>query len=234
MQSAVVDWIFHYEDHIEIYKMNYCTITPTRGDRPELLQFCLKQLTKMNRGKLPVNAYLMNDRPTSDQPDLVPRIRKGVELAKRDGFEWVFIIEDDDFYPENYFSLFGDLSAYDFVGFSSTTYYNLRNRTHETMYHPGRSSLFCTGFRISALEKFNWPKDNTTFLDIRLWEFAQRGGRFKLIDNNPCLGIKHGIGKCGGKAHRMALKDSDPNVEFLRYSVDNEAFEFYMELMNKL
>lgn len=181
-----------------------------------------------------MNAYLMNDRPTSDQPDLVPRIRKGVELAKRDGFEWAFIIEDDDYYPYDYFQQVGDLSDYDFVGFNTTTYYNLRNQTYETMSHRGRSSLFCTGFRISALEKFNWPKDNTTFLDIRLWEFANREGRIKLIENNPCLGIKHGVGKCGGKAHRMTLKNSDPNAEFLRYSVDNDAFDFYTDLMKKL
>lgn len=215
--------------------MNYCTITPDRGDRPEFFQFCLSQLSKM-QGQHPMNAYLMNDKPTSDQVDLVPRIRKGVELAQRDGFEWAFIIENDDYYPANYFSLFGDLSAYDFVGFSSTTYYNLRNCTYETMDHPGRSSLFCTGFRISSLEKFNWPKDNTTFLDIRLWEFANRHGRVKLIEDNPCIGIKHGIGKCGGKAHgmRLKIKDSINDAAYLRANVDAESFEFYTDLMWKI
>lgn len=177
-----------------------------------------------------MNAYLMNDRPTSDQPDLVPRIRKGVELAKRDGFEWAFIIEDDDYYPYDYFQQVGDLSDYDFVGFNTTTYYNLRNQTYETMSHHGRSSLFCTGFRISALNMFNWPKDSVTFLDIRLWEYAQQF-RVKLIERNPCLGIKHGIGKCGGKAHRNVLKMKDEHTTFLYSNVDTEAFEFYNKLM---
>lgn len=181
-----------------------------------------------------MNAYLMNDRPISEAVDLIPRIRKGIDLAQRDGFEWAFIIENDDWYPENYFSLFGDLSGYDFVGFNTTTYYNLRNMTYETMSHPGRSSLFCTGLRISALDRFNWPKDSTTFLDVRLWEHAVRGGRYKLIEHNPCLGIKHGVGKCGGKAHRNVLKNSDTNLEFLRFNVDDEAFEFYSDLMKKL
>lgn len=181
-----------------------------------------------------MNAYLMNDKPISEEVDLVPRIRKGVELAKRDGFEWCFIVENDDYYPEDYFGLLGDLSDVDFVGFSETTYYNLRNQTYETMQHPGRSSLFCTGFRISALDRFNWPKDTTTFLDIRLWEYATRFCRFRLIDKNRCLGIKHGVGKSGGKAHRNQLKNTDCNLEFLGYSVDEEAFEFYGELMSKL
>lgn len=178
-----------------------------------------------------MNAYLMNDKPISEDVDLVPRIRKGVELAKRDGFEWCFIIENDDYYPADYFSLFGDLSELDFVGFSETTYYNLRNLTYETMKHPGRSSLFCTGFRISALDRFNWPKDNTTFLDIRLWEYAQRFS-VKLIDKNPCIGIKHGIGKCGGKAHRILMKLKDDEYgSYLKHSVDPEAFVFYLKIM---
>lgn len=172
--------------------------------------------------------------PMSDQVDLVPRVRKAVEIAKKAGYDWAFIIENDDYYPANYFSLFGDLSTYDFVGFNTTTYYNLRNRTYETMSHPGRSSLFCTGFRISALDRFNWPKDNTTFLDIRLWEFANRGNRFKLIDYNPCIGIKHGQGRCGGKAHRNVLKMKDEHLNFLKVSTDDEAFEFYTDLMKRL
>lgn len=212
--------------------MNYCTITPDRGDRPEFFQFCLKQLTKMNGGKPPMNAYLMNDKPISEEVDLVPRIRKGVELAKRDGFEWCFIIENDDYYPADYFSLFGDLSELDFVGFSETTYYNLRNQTYEMMQHPSRSSLFCTGFRISALDRFNWPKDTTTFLDIRLWEYAQRF-RVKLLSNNPCIGIKHGIGKCGGKAHRNKLKFQD-DTRFLLHNADTEAYHFYYKLITTL
>lgn len=213
--------------------MNHCTITPDRGDRGELFKFCIKQLSKLNGGLPPMNAYLMNDKPISEQVDLVPRIRKGVDLAKRDGFEWIFIIESDDYYPADYFSQFGDLSGYDFVGFSDTTYYNLRNQTYETMQHPGRSSLFCTGFRIAALEMFNWPKDHTAFLDTRLWEYAQRH-RVKLISGNKCVGIKHGIGKCGGKAHRNVLKMKDPDLQFLKENVDNEAFVFYADLMKRL
>lgn len=215
--------------------LTYCTITPDRGDRPELFKHCIKQLAKINGGKPPNNSYLLNDRPISEQVDLVPRIKKGVEMARRDGVEFVFIIESDDYYPANYFSLFGDLSDTDFVGFSSTTYYNIRNRTYETMQHKDRSSLFCTGFRISALDKFNWPNDNTTFLDIRLWEYTIRHDkRVKLLPDNPCLGIKHGIGRCGGKAHRLHLKNQDNNLHFLETYVDKESFEFYKDLMSKI
>ena len=182
-----------------------------------------------------LNAYIINHTPKSDSVDLVLRVKQGYNMAKRDGFEYVFIIEDDDYYPENYFELFGDFWNYDFVGYSDTVYYNLRNKTHQTFVHKERASLFCTGFKVSALEKFNWPNDNYTFLDIRLWEYANMSGKsIKLLPNNPCLGIKHGIGKTGGKAHGMVLQNCDKDISYLRSRVDAEAFEFYKDFMDKL
>ena len=218
--------------------MNYCTITPCRGDRPELFQFCLKQLQKMNGGKPVNNAYLMNEPPKSEEMDIVPRIRQGIEMAKKDGFEFVFIIENDDYYPADYFSLFGDLSNIDFVGYSDTVYYNIKTRSYEVLKHHERSSLFCTGFRISALDRFDWEiiKSNEKFLDVKLWDYCMLYSKnYKLLSGNPCIGIKaHGQGKAGGKGHIINLKEKDPDLKALSYFVDKEAFEFYTQLMEKL
>jgi len=214
--------------------MNYCTITPSRGDRPGLLQFCVKQLQKINGVEHVMNAYIINEKPKSAEVDIVPRVRQGIEMAKRDGFEFVFIIEDDDFYPDNYFSLYGDLSGLDFVGYSDTVYYNLKTGTYETLNHPGRSSLFCTGFRISALDRFNWPNDNEKFLDVKLWDYCMRYSKNdKLLKGNPCLGIKaHGQGKVAGKGHVIPLKQRDnDDLSFLKSRVDEESFQFYKQLM---
>lgn len=214
--------------------MSFCTLTPTRGDRNELLGFVHKRLLSST----PKPGYLLTmcDEPKSDAIDIVPRIREGIEDLKAKGYDFVFIVEDDDYLPENYFSLWGDLSEFDFVGFSDTVYYNLKNRTYQTFDHPERSSLFCTGFRISALENFNWPNDNWPFLDVRLWEFAHRyNKRISLLKNNPALGIKgHGQGKAAGKGHVMLMKHSDNDFSFLRSRVDSEAFDFYMGLMKKI
>lgn len=215
--------------------MNYCTITPDRGDRGELFEFCIKQLTKINGG-YPKNAYIMNERPVSAEIDLVPRVRKGIELAKKDGFEFVFIIESDDYYIKDYFNSFGDLHGVDFVGYNDTVYYNIRTRSYETLTHPGRSSLFCTGFRIDALDRFDWGriKDNDKFLDVKLWEYCMRYGKsHRLLTDNPCLGIKgHGIGKVAGKGHVKPLPNHDKDLSFLKSRVDEEAFMFYSKLMN--
>lgn len=207
--------------------MSFCTITPSRGgERKEFFQFCVQQLTKLTGGK---NNYLMNEHPKSNEVDLVPRIREGIEFAKKDGFTHVFIFEDDDAYHPDYLNTNLD---FDFFGYSDSTYYNLRNKTYATFKHPNRSSLFTTAFKISALDHFPWPGDSTVFLDMKIWQWATRK-RFniKLLKDNPCLGIKHSVGKCGGKGHRMTMKNKDNDLSFLKSRVDEESFEFYTKLM---
>lgn len=207
---------------------------PDRSDRPEFFAFAVKQVNRMGFGEA---AYIINDRPQGDEIDIVPRIKRGIEMAKRDGFDFVLLIENDDYYPEEYLLHLQDYWNYDFVGFSATTYYHLKNKTWQNMRHPNRSSLFCTGFRISALSNNFWNrvKDNTKFLDILIWEEAQRtSDKIKLLDSNSCIGIKHGIGKTGGRGHHMTFQYSDPEMKWLKEHVDKEAFEFYRELSKKL
>lgn len=210
--------------------MSFCTITPSRGgERKEFFEFCVKQLVRLTGGK---NNYLMNDHPINNEVDLVPRIRQGIASAKEDGFTHVFIVEDDDSYKVEYFQ--NDLN-FDFFGYSDSTYYHLKNKSYQKFSHPKRSSLFTTAFKISALDKFKWPANNHVFLDISLWEFATKN-RFKvrLLKENPCLGIKHGIGLTGGKGHRMNFRNKDNDLKFLRSRTDEESFEFYTDLMRTL
>lgn len=209
-------------------KKNFCTITPTRGDRNDLLYFTISRLP------VSVTNYVIDYPPTSDAVDIVPRIKEGIEIAKKDGFEFAFIVEDDDYYPLDFFSNL-DFEDSDFLGFATTTYYNLKNRSYQQFTHPERSSLFCTGFRISALDNFIWPPDHWKFLDIRLWEHALTGDyTISMDNNNPCIGIKHGMGKCAGKGHSLLLKQQDNNLNYLQGKVDENAFEFYKSLINKL
>lgn len=173
--------------------------------------------------------FVIDYPPRSEMPDLVPRIQAGIEMAKAAGVEYVFIVEDDDWYPEDY--LRTKVLDFDFFGYSTSTYYHLGNKTYQTMKHKGRSSLFCTGFRIAALDNFRWPSRTTVFLDLELWDFAVcKRKKVVLGDQNPCLGIKHGIGKTGGKAHFWKMKNVDSRGEFLKKYVDEEAYKFYNSL----
>lgn len=212
--------------------MKYCTITPNRGgERETLLSFCANQLIHMGAVN---NSYIMNDSPKSTDCDLVPRIKQGIEFAKKDGFEWVFIIESDDSYPIDYFARYLPyMDRYDFIGDQNSLYYNIKTKRYRAFKHPRRASLFTTAFRVSALHRFKWPPDNTLFLDIKLWQYA-KNFKCKFIDSGA-VGIKgHGFGKHGGKGHTMLLAHEDPNLAFLKSAVSDVNFLFYTDLMKRL
>jgi len=203
------------------------TLTCNRGkERPKFMDFCLRQVERMK----PDYSIVINYEPKSNSADLIPRMKKGIELAKEKGIDIIYVIESDDNYPVNYFDIMS-IGDHDFIGFNNTVYYNIFKRTWERTYHD-HSSLFCTAFRISALDKFQWPADDYLWLDIALWKYAkQNNKKWKLIEtDNPCIGIKHGIGKCGGKGHVMNLKNSDADFSWLKRNVDEESYKFYTTL----
>jgi hypothetical protein len=213
--------------------MKFATITPDRGDRPQLLEFCKHQLSRMNTP--PDRSYYICTDPSPDgRVDIVPRIREGIRRAKQDGFDLVFIIENDDYYPKTYFDHLPDA---DFYGANRTTYYNLRNHTWQTWSHPGRASLFTTGFKISSFERvIKWPEDNLNYLDIHLWKqftsvWGYKPQNYKIsTQERAAVGIKHGIGKLGGNGHTMTMKNRDNDFSWLKKSVDPQAFIFYSTL----
>jgi hypothetical protein len=210
--------------------MKFAVIIPTR-DRPKCFERCKEQLA--NQTLKPSKVYAISYPSESDEMDLVERVKIGVDVAHADGIDLVFIIEDDDAYPKDYFARFEPFfDKYEFFGDEYTTYYNIRNTTYRTWHHPSRSSLFTTGFKISALDLFNWPANNEKFLDIKLWEYARR--KKKIFIKTGAVGIKgHGEGKTGGKGHIMKLTIHDKDLSFLKSKV-NGSFEFYQQLMKTL
>lgn len=179
-------------------------------------------------------SYFIDYKPTSDKVDLVERVQKGVDMARADGFDTVFVVEDDDYYPVDYFKQFNRWD-YTFWGAEQTTYYNLKSRTYTHFQHPGRSSLFVTGFKISALNGFAWTAPKGRFLDIALWEYAERSLLPKqLLNTSQAVGMKHNLGLCAGKGHVMRGKNTDDDLQWLKNNVDKGAFEFYSELMKRI
>jgi len=131
-----------------------------RFDKPsfKLLDFCKHQLSRMT--VKPSKSYFVNYKATK-LPDLVDRVKEGIHRARVDGFNFVFIVEDDDFYPADYFEKIAPTDNDCFIGCEQTTYYNLRNKTYDSFYHPKRSSLFTTGFNLDCIKYFEWPKPET-------------------------------------------------------------------------
>lgn len=211
--------------------MKFCAIIPDRGDRSDLTAHCFKQLKRMKT--YPDKVYHINYTPKSEGYDLIDRVIEGTMRAKADGIDWCFIIENDDYYPVRFFDGYLPyFERHDFIGDQYTVYYNLRNLTHKEFSHPHRSSLFTTAFRISALNNFEWPRDENPFLDIELWKYA----RFKrrAFINTGAIGIKHGLGLCGGKGHKMHMQNHDQDLNWLSSHVDEISFQFYKGMIEKL
>lgn len=203
----------------------FCTITPTRGDRGQLLEFCKHQLSRMT--VKPDKSYFIDYTPKGTDVDLVARVREGIRQAEADGFDRCFIVEDDDFYPADYFFLMPDA---DFIGDDHTIYYHLYFKSWQEWAHPQRASLFTTGFKISALKDFKWIPDNERFLDISLWNYVKNQHKSVFWRKSGAVGIKHGIGLCGGKGHIQRGKNQDQQMEWLKAHVDTEAYTFYSTL----
>lgn len=205
--------------------MSFATITPDRGDRKPFMDFCKHQIERMT--VKPDKSYFIDWSPQSKDFDLITRVKDGIHQALHDGFNEVYILESDDWYSPNYFETM-KLNGCDFIGQNTTTYYNLRNKTWQTMSHPKRSSLFVTGFKLSAMKDFVWPQKHERSLDISLWKHAQKF-KTKFIETKA-IGMKHNIGLVGGIGHRLCMKNSDLNMEWLKSKVDQESFVFYKSL----
>jgi hypothetical protein len=145
----------------------------------------------------PDAVFHINHRPETERVDLIARVKRGIAQAKAEGFEYVFIIENDDYYPPFYFERY-------------------------------------LAFKISALNLFDWNDLNqeAPFLDIKLWEYARH--RKRKFVTSGAVGVKHGVGLCGGKGHGFKMPNTDPDLVWLRQNVDNISFEFYNSMVESL
>lgn len=217
-------------------RMKVGAIICDHGGRDQLIEFAIQQLGKQIAG--PDAIYHIG--PSLINPngsiDLLARFKMGCELAKKDGIDFVFVIEDD-YYPSDYIARFVPYMHLDFVGQNYTHYYHLKNRTWKLFNgsdHRYRSSLFTTGFRLSALNNWDWDalRPDTAFVDIKLWEYARR--RKKAFIDTGAIGMKHGLGRCAGKGHQMLFPNKDNNLSWLKSRVDEKSFEFYRTLSEQL
>lgn len=215
-----------------------CLITPDRNDRPKFLEHCKWQMEQqtMRAGA----HFVINDPAIEGVVDIVPRIRKGIELAKAAGFLYCFIIENDDYYPDWYLEKMTRAFSQgaDLVGMEETVIYSLQSVGYRASRHPGRSSLFNTAFRIAALDNYTWPEDTLLYFDMHLWQH-----QCKKVFVNPFFqptGIKHGEGFCPGNFHNgisngkpMTKFTPDPEYNWLRRRVRATSFQLYKSLKVK-
>jgi glycosyltransferase involved in cell wall biosynthesis len=207
-------------------------ITPT-GARPQQIQLCVEWMKRqIYKGEVlwvvvddavPITTDFIQDdfkqnwkvvrcypRPKWEQGQNTQKrnlLAAVNELEKHDGVDYVFIIEDDDYYtPEYLDKMVRYLKGYDAVGQTKSTYFNVvtgKVKKHSNTRH---SSLFQTAIHINKLRTFKdiLSSDASTFIDIHLWG-ALQGSKVHLFNSvDLSIGMKGLPGRDGiGIGHRV-------------------------------
>jgi len=216
--------------------MKIGALIPTRGDRPELLKFALDQMSRQTRK--PDIIQVVNDPPVNQNKDITWRYRIGCERIFKNDIDVVLLIEDDDWYDPTYIERM--VSEWDkagkpqIFGVGETTYYHLGIRAYNEEKHFGRASAMSTLLTRDVLG-IQWPNDNYVFTDVELWKKLK--GSTCLFERLLSLGVKHGIGLTGGIGHNKqwaGYKQKDPELDWLKKTVDEKAFEFYKNISERI
>jgi glycosyltransferase involved in cell wall biosynthesis len=208
-------------------------VIPTRGDRKMFLDKCLEYMIKQTRQ---ADHVIIVDFPPKDASiDLVPRYRDGFtkafELYKCD---IVICIEDDDWYAPNYIELmegwFEKSGRPDVLGINHTIYYNIMENKYVILNHPGRASMMQMAVSPKILD-IEWCADDYAYLDWHLWVKEKALRKIAVYSPHVAIGIKHGIGLCGGGGHKQGWKHyqkEDKDWSFLSSIIKNKTdLNFY-------
>lgn len=214
-------------------------IIPDRGDRPEFINQCLRLIqeqTVCSRSDFKITIELVNDRPLSGKPDITWRYKLGYHRLLNVGCDLISFWENDDWYAPDYLEYMinewlkaGKPSLF---GTSYTIYYHLLIRKYFKMEHWQRASAMNTFIKPDM--DVPWPAESESFTDVALWERIQ--SRFIFEPSHIiAIGMKHGIGKCGGNSHRDRLyRYINEDNGFLRNTVDKKSIGFYEDLHARL
>ncbi len=211
------------------YNINLGVIIPTLRDRPVFLKFCLDRLKRQSYKpyKVKIIDYLNN----TDKADIAKRYKEGIRYLFDKGCDLVAMMEDDDYYPLTYLhelvEKWVDHNRPNIIGCRNTVYYHLPTRKWLEV-SPNHSSAFCTA--VSPRANIDVCGDYEAYYDLYLW-MANKGVqvRFKKIP----IGIKHGIGRCGGRGHQSDFwrnYKADYDGSQLKKWVDNEALQLYLNI----
>jgi hypothetical protein len=211
-------------------------ITPDRNDRPEFIEHCRYQMERQT-----FRAYdhlVINHDPVPGVVDIVPRVRMGVNIAADMKADYCMIIENDDYYPDNYVeTVVKYLERFEIAGADKSIYYSLQHNCLKILEHPGRASLYLSAFRTESMKSFVWPEDTMLYFDIYLWANHQGRKGFTKFAYTP-IGLKHGNGFTPGNFHNGVVNGKgmkgmipDPGRNWLKSHTRKESFEFYQKLM---
>lgn len=209
-------------------------IIPDRNDRPLFILNCMRMLAAQTLQPAIIN--VVNYIPKNSDCDITERYRIGYNELINKGLDLIAFIENDDFYASHYLEFMSNQwilnGKPDILGLDRTIYYHIRTFEHFTMHHNTRSSAMNTVIKPDLAIK--WGHDNDPYADVWLWNLLK--GVIISPEKEICLGIKHGIGLCGGQNHTDKMEryiNKDHDKRFLKSIMDLESFEFYSNYFPK-
>jgi len=203
-------------------------VIPTRGDRPHFLEFAKKQIAAQT--KQPDLLIVVDYPAKSNEVDITERYKYGIRKAVNSGADCILFWEDDDYYQPNYIEyMYAEWLQHgkpDLLGIDYTYYYHLGVKGLKFTSHKGRASMFCSMVSKNVID-YPMPANNYVFADLFIW--SKWHGVTVSPTNIMAIGIKHGIGKTGGKGHTV-LNMYVPNTDFLETHCTKEAYDFYQSI----
>lgn len=211
-------------------------IIPCRGkERKEFVEFCLDQISRQTLQ--PDEILVVDEEPKSNKPDITYRYRMGFkELAGR-GCNLMIVVENDDAYSKEYIETIYNrwklARRPELIGISHTIYYNIFTQKWVRLEHKGRSSMMSLAVT-PAVNKIKWCPDEYSYTDMHLCKSLK--GVYIDLEKPICVGIKHGIGLCGGGGHVTEWRNFDQqdiDYKYLSTLVDERALSFYKNMVGK-
>lgn len=166
--------------------------------------------------------------PDSDKCDITQRYRIGYRDLSGLGLDVIALMENDDWYSTEYLEYmvnkWQEHGKPDIFGTAYTIYYHLKLGAYFTMYHQDRASAMNTLIKPDL--NLTWPVDHDPFTDTHLWQTVKGTAFFpeKVIS----VGMKHGVGLCGGRSHVDKLhRYTQMDEGFLKQTLDEQSYKFY-------
>jgi hypothetical protein len=180
----------------------------------------------MSRQTMQPDLWLIIDEPTKIKPDLTYRVRVGCQRAIEAGATCILIMEDDDWYDPKYIEFMVNAWKQNgkpkIFGIGFTLYCHIFAQKQWFSPHSGRASLMSTLLTPNGLKDYEWCPDTEIWLDMHLWSSIKG----KTVEPNKfySVGIKHGIGLCGGVGHNRSFGKyvNDPNHAELRKHIKDD------------
>lgn len=217
--------------------MKLGVIIPDRGDRPELMENCLRMI----KGQTfpPHQILQINYHPESDQCDITQRYRRGYDAMRGQDLDIIAFIENDDWYHAKYFEYmvrkWEENGKPDLFGNNYTIYYHLKLRRYFKFQHIQRASAMNTFIKPDLT--LTWPRDHDPYTDQWLWVTQNIKSKISIEPEFiVSVGMKHGIGKTGGAFHnhedpREIRRYINEDRGFLQNTLDKDSYDFYSGLV---